>query len=207
MTQEENEKLMYASDEDIVFYLESVKGLPTLAGLDGSGNGSDGIPLPYGLGPHSVKCLREIVEIVKPDKIFEIGFNMGWSASLWFNLSDFVFLFSCDISKKQETIEAAKFLYNKYEDYFEYIDRNDEIFNDRIKRHTFDLCFLDGGHLIEDVIKDINLCFELGIKYIAFDDFLPEFGEVQKAIETFGNKLEQVNVNGNIALYKNSNFL
>lgn len=203
MTQEENEKLMYASDEDIAFYLKCVEGLPTLAGLDGSGNGSDGIPLPYGLGSHSVRCLREIVEIVKPDKIFEIGLNMGWSASLWFNLSDKVYLMSCDISKKQETINAVKFLYNKYEDYFEYLDRNDPIFSERVKRHNFDLCFVDGGHLLNDVVADTQLALELKIPYIAYDDFLIEFGQVQEAISTFGDKLEQVNVNGNIALYKN----
>jgi len=125
MTQEENEKLMYASDEDIAFYLKCVEGLPTLAGLDGSGNGSDGIPLPYGLGSHSVKCLREIIEIVKPKSIFEIGFNMGWSASLWLELSSKAYLYSCDISKKKETIEAAIVLTKRYGNRFTYQDRNE----------------------------------------------------------------------------------
>jgi len=66
-----------------------------------------------------------------------------------------------------------------------------------------DMCFVDGGHLIDDVIADIEYCLKADIKYVAFDDFLPEFGQVQEAIATFGDKLEQINVNGNIALYKN----
>lgn len=203
MTEQENKELMYASDEDIVFYLKCVEGLPTLAGLDGSGNGSDGIPLPYGLGAHSVRCLREIIKIVKPKAMLEIGFNMGWSASLWLSLSNKLKLVSCDISAKEETIMAAKFLQLKYNKRFFYYMRNNEWLPNLKNKFKYDLIFIDGGHLIKDVVADIELALELQIPHIGFDDFLEEFGEVQKAIQTFGNKLEQVNVNGNIALYKN----
>jgi len=203
MTQEENEKLMYASDEDIAFYLKCVEGLPTLAGLDGSGNGSDGIKLPYGLGAHSVRCLREIVEIVKPTHILEIGFNMGWSSSLWLELAPRAQLLSCDISNKQETVEAAEILKNRGTKRFIYYNRNTDSFINYIYNFSFDLIFIDGAHELEYVIKDIELALSLKIPYIAFDDFLPEFGQVQDAIAMFGDKLEQVTVNGNIALYKN----
>lgn len=202
MTQEENEKLMYASEEDIAFYHKCVEGLPTLAGLDGSGNGSDGIRLPYGLGCHSVRCLREIVEIVKPKTIMEIGFNMGWSSSLWLNLSD-AKLHTCDISNKKETLIAAEILANKYGDRFVYRNRHTLSIDIFFPVDYFQLCFIDGGHLLDDVIKDINWALELKIPHLAFDDFLPEFGQVQEAIAIFGDNLEQVNVNGNIALYKN----
>lgn len=200
MTQEENEKLMYASDEDIAFYLKCVEGLPTLAGLDGSGNGSDGIPLPYGLGSHSVRCLREIVEIVKPTHILEIGFNMGWSSSLWLELAPKATVTSCDISTKNETLTAANILSERYLKRFSYFNRG----GTWGAPFLFDLIFIDGAHELEYVINDIELSLELKIPYISFDDFLEDFGDVQKAIATFGDKLEQVNVNGNIALYRNA---
>jgi hypothetical protein len=197
----DEQQLMYASDEDVSFYLKCVEGLPTLAGLDGSGKGSDGIPLPYGLGPHSVRCLREISEIVKPKHIFAIGTNMGWSDSLWLELNPECTLISCDISTKKETIVAAEFLRKKYGMRYFYKNRNDSDFG--LAPSLFDLIFIDGGHLLNDVIADTKLALELKMPYIAYDDFLPQFGQVQDAIATFGDKLEQVNVNGNIALYKN----
>jgi hypothetical protein len=36
------------------------------------------------------------------------------------------------------------------------------------------------------------------------DDWLPQYGQVQDAVKSFGNKLEVVNVNGNISLLKNN---
>ncbi len=200
----EEEQLMYASDEDVKFYLKCVEGLPTLAGLDGSGKGSDGIPLPYGLGPHSVRCLREIVDIVKPKHIFEIGFNMGWSSALWLNLGNDIKLISCDISDKEETLLGAKILAEKFFPRFMYLARNSEAIDSILSEHQYGLIFIDGGHLINDVVADIEFSLKYKIPHIAFDDFLPQFGQVQDAIATFGDKLEQVNVNGNIALYKNT---
>lgn len=203
MTQEENEKLMYASVEDMEFYLKCVHGLPTLAGLNGSGKDENEIPLPFGLGSHSVRCLREICEIVKPHSILEIGFNMGWSASLWLEIAPQATLISCDISRKQATLVAARFLKEKYNARFVFIDRNSEFFDLFTQGNRFDLIFIDGAHELDGVIADIELALELKIHNIAFDDFLPDFGQVQEAIATFGDKLELVNVNGNIALYKN----
>lgn len=208
MTQEENEKLMYASKEDQIFYLKCVEGLPTLAGLDGSGNGSDGVPLPFGLGPHSVKCLREIAEIVQPEAILEVGFNMGYSSALWLELCGAT-VFSVDISDKKETLKAAEILTRRYKNSVDGQGRFHFMLGDSgrmyeyFKHHTFDLIFIDGDHMIEGVKRDIQLSLDLEIPFIAFDDILIEFGNVKEAIDTFGNQLELMCMNGNIALYKN----
>lgn len=58
------------------------------------------------------------------------------------------------------------------------------------------------GHLLEDVIADIETAISLDIPYIAFDDILPQYGDVQKAIDQFLH-LTLVKEIGNIALYKN----
>lgn len=208
MTQDEHNKLMYASDEDISIFNEWTKGLPSIGGLNGSGKDEDGIPIPYHCGPHSLRCFREIAEMTNPKKILEIGFNCGQSAAMWLELCSEAILISCDISEKKETLVAADILIKRYAKHhnilrFMYHNRNNESFVVHIKNTRFDLIFIDGGHLLEDVINDIQLALDLKIKWLAMDDWLPEFGEMQKAVETFGDKLEIVNVNGNIALLKN----
>lgn len=198
-----HEELMYASEEDLMFYQMCEKGLYSIGGMNGTGNDEDGIPIPYHCGPHSVKCLREIVGIIKPKSIFEIGFNCGHSSSMWLNLSN-ADVFSCDISKKKETLHGASTLWAEYGDRFTYCDRNDEFFIGYLKERDFDVCFVDGGHLYEDVIADIDLCLELNIPYIAFDDIIEDFGPgVMPAIKKYP-QLELVKELGNIALYKNT---
>ena len=205
MTEQENKELRYASDEDVQFYYKSISGLPTLSGLNGSGKDKFGIPLPYGTGPHSVRCFREIVDNVKPLKIFEIGTNMGWSAAVLLELAPKALMLSCDISYKDETTEAAKTLTERFNPRFTYKNRLEGEFHELMEFHKkapFDLAFIDGGHLIDDVKADLRLCLDLGITNISMDDWLPEFGQVQEAVATFGNQLEVINVNGNIALLK-----
>lgn len=198
------QQLMYASDEDKEFFYKCIKGLPDKNGMDGSGFDKFGLEIPFSCGPHSVKCLREIVEIVKPKAIFEIGFNHGHSASLWLELSPEANLTSCDISLKDETIVAARMMKERYGARFEYFNRKTKLFFEAIHYLEFQLAFIDGGHEKKDVIKDINFCLALDIPYISFDDFLPQFGQVQDAIALFPEELIQINVNGNIALYKNN---
>lgn len=199
--------LMYASDADKQFYSECTNGLPSLAGINGDGKDKFGVPLPYGTGPHSVRCLREIVDIVKPKNIFEIGLNMGWSSAMWLELAPKAKVTSCDISYKDETIAAAEFLANKYPKRFKYANRlESEAFDKITKGKDFDLVFIDGGHLIDDVIADLRLCMDLNIPFFAMDDWLPAYGEVEEAVKTFGDDLEVVNINGNIALLKNNKY-
>jgi len=198
-----HEELMYSSEKDLKTFNEWTKGLASIGGLDGSGKDEDGIPIPYHCGPHSLKCFREISEIVKPKSVFEIGFNCGQSSVMWLETSE-ADVFSCDISNKKETLHGAEFLWVKYGDRFTYVNRTDEFFFEYLKVRNFDMCFIDGGHLIEDVIADIILCLDLKIKHFAFDDILPQFGPgVLPAIEMYP-QLELVKELGNIALYKNT---
>lgn len=195
--------LMYSSEEDKIFYNNCTAGLPSLAGVNGTGKDKWGIPLPYGTGPHSVRCLREIVEIVKPTSIFEIGLNMGWSSAMWLELSN-AEVVSCDISYKDETVNAATFLEEKYNGRFKYANRLEKEKFDLSVNKKFDLVFIDGGHEYDDVVVDLKLCIELNIPFFAMDDWLPQYGQVQDAVKSFGDKLEVLNINGNIALLKNN---
>lgn len=200
MTEQE---LLYASPEDIDIFMHCTAGLPTQLGNSGTGLDKQGIPIPYSCGAHSVKALRDIINTVNPSSILEIGFNIGHSASLWLHLST-AKLVSIDISCKQETIDASFVLRNRYPDRFFFLFGDSKsLRNNPPEQQPYDLIFIDGGHLLEDVIADTETAISLDIPYIAFDDILPQYGDVQKAIDQFMN-LTLVKKIGNIALYKNN---
>jgi hypothetical protein len=189
--------LMYSSTEDQQFFLKCIEGLPVINGFSGDGIDSNGEPMPYGIGPHSVRCLRRIVEIVKPKRILEIGFNVGISSSVWLNLCD-ASVVSVDISDRKETLTAAEILDARHPGRFKFICSDSAVVGERIN-YDFDLIFIDGGHLEHHVMADIDLAFALGIPYLAFDDYLPQFGPgVQPAIEKHG--LKMIEEMGNIVL-------
>lgn len=190
-----DEELLYASEEDRDLYKKIVEGLPTMAGKNNDGLDKFGIPIPYHSGPHILRHFRDTIEIVKPKSILEIGFNMGHSAAIWLNLCE-AMVHSIDISEKDETIEGATHLVvnNPFRFRFEW----------RHKLFTYDqydLAFIDGAHDEDNITKDIELCKDLGIEYLLFDDWYPRYGETQKAVAKF-TELELVKDMNNLRLYK-----
>lgn len=199
-----SEDLMYSTPEDQEFWLKCIAGLPGLEGYSGKGVDKFGELIPYGTGPHSLSFFREVFELVKPKNVFEIGFNMGYASAVFLELG-YCHVYSCDISLKDETVNAAKILFERHGHRFWY-DNRSEIDEDRLAGARYDLCFIDGGHLYQDVMTDINLCLSFDIQYFLFDDILPQFGEVQKAIDEWLSDIELVKQSGNLALYKNKNY-
>lgn len=204
MTEQE---LMYASDEDIAFFHKCTAGLPGVEGFSGTGFDANGNRIPYGCGPHSVRCLREIVEIAKPKAIIEIGLNCGYSSALWLNMSD-AYVLSVDISDRKETLEAGRILNEKFFGRFSFIICDSAKLLDEypalLKNQKFNLTFVDGGHLEHHVMADIKLALDLKIKWLAFDDVLPQFGPGVLPSIAKHPQLEEVKTLGNIALYKNT---
>lgn len=202
-------ELMYASDEDVAFFLRVTEGLPKINGFSMDGKDSNGDPMPFGMGPHSVRCLREIVEIVKPKEMMEIGFCAGYSSAMFLALSD-VRIASFDISNRQETIRGAEILQERYPKrlHLTVID-SASIVNHKgiwewLSKISYDLILIDGGHLEHHVMADIDLALKLKIKYLAFDDIIHRFGPgVQPAIDKHP-ELKLVKEMGNIGLYLNT---
>ncbi len=122
---------------------------------------------------------------------------MGYSAALWLHFTDAKIL-SLDISSKAETLHAAKVMTERYPDRFEFMKIDSKIAYETLKDREFDMAFIDGDHLLPGVIADIKLVLGLGIKNICFDDYLPQFGQVQDAIVKF--PIQILEVMGNIAL-------
>lgn len=197
-----DEALLYASPEDWAFYNEKIlPGLPTMAGASGDGKDKFGEYIPYHSGPHILRHFRDTIEIVKPRRILEIGFNMGHSAAMWLNLCD-AYVYSVDISLKDETFEGGEYLYNNFHDRFEYrITPSGDHYN-RLRWATpFDLCFIDGAHDEHSIIKDTAMCMHLKIPFILYDDYYEKFGETKKALRHF-RELELVKDMNNLRLYK-----
>lgn len=196
-----SEDLMQSTLEEQTFWCDCVRGLPGLEGFSGTGKDKFGENIPWGTGPHSLRAFRETFEIVNPKTVFEIGFNNGYASAVFLGLDKDCSVASCDISLKDETIEGARILTEKYPGRFEYFNRN-ETFG--IKQ-GIDLAFIDGSHHKEDVIDDITWCMLCKTKYFLCDDILPQFGGVQEAIDQF-TQLQLVKTWGNIALYKNASY-
>jgi len=195
MTELTDEELLYASEEDWAFYNKIIEGLPTMAGKNGDGLDKFGVPIPYHSGPHILRHFRETLEIVKPRTILEIGFNMGHSAAMWLNLSNAVVV-SVDVSRKDETQEGTIVLFQKHAGRFQFQFREDRLFD-----LPYDFCFIDGAHDEFNITLDIQLCVDLKIPYILFDDWYPRYGETQKAVAKFP-ELELVKDMNNLRLYK-----
>lgn len=191
-----DEELRYASEEDIAFFNRITEGLPTRAGKNGDGLDKFGISIPYHSGAHILRHFRDTIEIIKPKKILEIGFNMGHSAAMWLGLAN-IAVCSLDISEKDETEEAASFLEVKYPGMFVYFNRKYTIVN----LGGFDLSFIDGAHDEENITNDIQYVQAHKVPYILFDDWYPRYGETQKAVAKFP-ELELIKDMNNLQLFK-----
>lgn len=160
-------------------------------------------PTPFSCGPHSLKHIRRVCELVKPKLMIEIGFNIGWSASMWLTLSE-TKLISIDISTRQNTEKAAESLKNLYPDRFEFILSDSKSVLPILKKRNIkpDLVFVDGDHTIEGVDNDARVAIELGAPFIFFDDWLPRYGPgTAPAVEKYNLKIIQQM--GNMVLTKN----
>lgn len=194
-----DEELLYASEEEWAFFNKCIEGLPTMEGKNGDGKDKFGEYIPYSSGPHIIKHFKSTLDIVEPKRILEIGFNLGYSSSMWLHL-DSVEVMSCDISRKDETLEAAEIIYYKFHDRFGFNWRED-LDTMEFEPYYYDLIFIDGSHIGKDIIKDIQLAKRLQIPYLLFDDWYPRFGETQQAVAKFP-ELELVKDMNNLRLYK-----
>jgi hypothetical protein len=109
----------------------------------------------------------------QPRKMLEIGFNIGYSASMWleFDPDNKLHLTSVDIGKHSDTQPAARAVKNLHGDRFEFILSDSKIVYPQLKGQYFDLAFIDGDHSDIGVFNDIELCLKLKIPFLVFDDY------------------------------------
>lgn len=141
--------------------------------------------VPYGTGPQSLKAFRTFCVTHQPEKIFEIGFNAGFSANVFFGLG-VKRVFSCEIRKSNIVDEeAAKLAAIHGEAFTLYNKASYELLKEPIQER-FDSAFIDGGHAVNDIVVDITVARSVGVKKFLFDDFFPIHGDTNEAIQVMG---------------------
>lgn len=117
--------------------------------------------------------VQDIYAKIKPETMLEIGFNIGYSASMWleFDPENKLKLTSVDIGIHEDTVKAAEAVKNLHGDRFDFILCDSREVKPQLKDRLFDIAFIDGDHNTEGVRNDIQLCLDLGIPYLVFDDW------------------------------------
>jgi hypothetical protein len=166
----------------------------------------------------------DVLDIVRPKSILEIGFFRGGSASLWLTMSE-ANLLSVDpindtattdfliSTNQQRLIEpcddqfvAVQSILENFPNRFSFIQKRSlqAALDGDLSNKKFDLMFCDGDHWESGVTIDLNIALSLKIPYILLDDF--QTG-VTEAFLKMRNKFEIIRIyNQNkipIALVKN----
>lgn len=117
------------------------------------------------------EAIQDILSISKPKYMLEIGFNIGYSATMWLHHST-IFntqLTSVDIGWHNDTIKASIAVQERYPERFEFILSDSRKVD--LPNNKYDLVFIDGDHGKDGVLSDINLAVNLNIPYLVFDDW------------------------------------
>lgn len=150
---------------------------------------------PYHCGPHSIRTMEMAYKLAgRPKSVLEVGFCLGHSASIWLALGAKK-VTSIENSTRPETLEAAKRMKEKHGGAFSVIEPQ-QAYPALV---GYDLLFVDGGHEVNDVLRDGQTGLDLNIPWMLFDDYWPHWGPgVQPAIQTL--KLKPIAVIGSMAL-------
>lgn len=164
--------------------------------------------------------VNDIYAQIKPETMLEIGFNIGYSASMWleFDPDQKLKLTSVDIGIHGDTVKAADAVKQLHGDRFEFILCDSKKVKSQIQGKLFDIAFIDGDHSAEGVAHDIQMCLDLKIPYLLLDDWHEVIADrhvnpIRKTCEeTFKNKISRIKVYDlegikpetcKVALYKN----
>jgi predicted O-methyltransferase YrrM len=142
------------------------------------------------LGPHSIATIREICRICEPKTILEIGFNVGYSASMWLNFTDAV-VYSIDISNHDNTLRAFELIKEKHGDRFHFFNIDSAQAGPLLEGKFFDFAFIDGDHSATGIARDLDMVRSLGILRIAMDDYWPVFSATQEVLPGSGYVVEK----------------
>tara|TARA_Y100000114_G_scaffold151477_1_gene168267 strand:+ start:1306 stop:1935 length:630 start_codon:yes stop_codon:yes gene_type:complete len=159
--------------------------------------------------------IQDLYNKFKIISILEIGFNIGYSASMWleFDADKKSTLTSVDIGFHADTVKASEAVKNLHGDRFSFILSDSKKVKQQLKGKLFDLAFIDGDHSATGVASDIRLCIDLQIPLLLFDDYwtYSESNQIKKVCDQFVEmkKLSLIRVydldleQPKVALYRN----
>lgn len=161
------------------------------------------LDLIYGLGPHSLPIIEEVLAHTKAKTVLEIGFGAGASACMFLGLDPELKMLSVDSSTDERLLEAALLVGTKFPGRFDFINQDSALLSRHVGRGAFDLIFIDGDHRYAAVRSDLALAKAKRIKWVLLDDWWPHFGEgVQTAAAEAGEWLRPVRQWGNVMLMR-----
>lgn len=116
---------------------------------------------------------KDILQKTKAKSMLEIGFNIGYSASVWLE-SGISTLAIIDINNHKDT-EAAIFATQK-----QYSDKHimwllEDSTSEKAKNWVIpeiDMAFIDGGHSYDVCMSDSLLSINKGAKWLVYDDVI-----------------------------------
>ena len=139
-------------------------------------------------------AFREILEISNPDKVLEIGFNVGGSALMFLSINPELKYWSVDI---QENDKSIKYLSNKFWG-FSFVRLNSRLIENTMYNlpTEVDLAFVDGDHSEKGVRIDINKVLEFNPKYVLLDDYRhPSHKYIEEIVtQEYADKLEVIKI-------------
>jgi len=117
--------------------------------------------------------IQDLYNKYKVKSILEIGFNIGYSASMWleFDHDKKSTVTSVDIGIHADTVKAAEAVKNLHGDRFSFILCDSKKVRKQLEGQLFDLAVIDGDHSDPGVASDIRLCLDLQIPLLLFDDY------------------------------------
>lgn len=119
-----------------------------------------------------IEVARDILDFTDITSVLEIGFNIGYSASVWLELG-IERLGIIDINNHEDTVPAlyaVKEAYSERKIQWKLCDSKSE--EAKTLKGSFDLAFIDGEHTEEAAYKDSLLSIEYGCEWLVFDDVI-----------------------------------
>jgi hypothetical protein len=127
----------------------------------------------------------EILELSKPKKILEFGFNAGHSSTMWLTLTD-AEVISADPGHSHVWVGANE-LKDRFGSRFKFfnVSSQDEYFYTELLRLQYapELTFVDGDHSQTGCYKDLELAYKMNSEYILVDNL--EDGALDAAVNQF----------------------
>lgn len=123
---------------------------------------------PYHSGPHSLARFKMMYDLLRPQRVVEIGFNLGHSAVIWLELG-VKKVVSIQPSTGPKTAKAVHAIMQRFPERFCYA-QTDSVAWKEIDPAP-DLLFVDGCHDYDWVCRDIELGLRSGVRNFFMDDY------------------------------------
>jgi hypothetical protein len=155
--------------------------------------------------PRDAHLMKEVLDIIKPLSILEIGFNVGHSALGWLTWSKAYLV--CVDKGFHNWKQGVKIVYKYFNKRFKFIRGDSRRIKPILNTDYYDLVFIDGGHTTSIIENDINLSLDLNIAHILFDDFSGYVKKIVKKHEEKGeiSLIKEWDYPRQWGLYKNEN--